>query len=173
MKFHVYRSSILMAALVTAALTAHTSQATTLQTVASFGDRSFWDASVWHPAQTPGLGDTVRISDAGGHRLYLGDFAAFAAQRRQISRLHYDGTAGLHVLDWGSKPAGGQAGGLSFSQDDPADLGVGIRVGRTSGVSGNLVIFINAENDPADAMDIRIGGGPFSEGGGIGDILQL
>lgn len=72
------------------------------------------------------------------------------------------------MLDWRSKPAGGQAGGLSFSQDDPADFGVGIRVGRISGQSGSLVpsqnqvIFVNAENAPADAMNIRIGGGAFS-----------
>ena len=131
MKSHVDRSPMLMAALVAAALAAHTSQATTLQ-AGVFGERSFWDASVWTPAQTPGPGDTIRIGNLGP-RLYLGDFAAFAAQSRQISRLHFDATGALHVLNWGSKPAGGQAGGLSFSQDDPADFGVGIRVGRISG----------------------------------------
>lgn len=166
MKFHAYLSPMLMATLVAAALTAQTSQATTLQ-AGVFGERSFWDASAWVPAQTPGLSDTVRISNVGP-RFYLGDFAAFTAQDRQISRLHYDGTSALHVLDWRSKPAGGQAGGLRFSQDDPADFGVGIRVGRISGPSGSLVpsqnqvIFVNAENAPADAMNIRIGGGVFS-----------
>ena len=128
--FHSNRTTMLVGALAAAALAAHASQATTLQ---SFGtpvgntERSFWDASAWFPAQTPGPGDTVRIGNVGP-RLYLGDFAPFAAQSGQISRLHFDGTSALHVLDWGSKPAGGQAGGLSFSQDDPADFGVGIRV---------------------------------------------
>ena len=168
MKSRVYRTIMLLGALATTALPAHSSRATTLQPIVSNGDRSLWDASVWFPAQTPGPGDTVRFGN-GGPRLYLGDVAPFAAQSGQISRLHFDGTSALQVLDWGSKPAGGQAGGLTFSQDDPADFGVGIRVGRISGARGSLVpsqnqvIFINPQNDPADAMNIRIGGGAFSD----------
>lgn len=176
--FHSNRTTMLVGALAAAALATHASQATTLQTTVSVSnERSFWDASVWIPAQTPGPGDTVRIGNVGP-RLYLGDFAPFAAQSGQISRLHFDGTSALHVLDWRSKPAGGQAGGLRFSQDDPADFGVGIRVGRISGQSGSLVpsqnqvIFIDAENAAADAMNIRIGGGAFSNGDSR-EALQL
>ncbi len=168
MKSHVFRTTVLIGTMAAAALGTHSSQATTLQTSVSITqERSFWDASVWIPAQTPGAGDTVRIGNVAP-RLYLGDFAPFAAQSRQISRLHFDGTGALHVLDWRSKPVGGQAGGLSFSQDDPADFGVGIRIGRISGATGSLVpsrnqiIFIDAQNAAADAMNIRIGGGAFS-----------
>ena len=54
MKFHLYRTTMLMSALTVAALATHSSQATTLHTSVSISDeRSFWDASVWIPAQTP------------------------------------------------------------------------------------------------------------------------
>ena len=161
---------MLIAALAATALTAYSSQATTLISN-TFGQRSFWDPSVWLPAQTPGPGDTVRIGNVTPE-LFLGDFAAFPAQSGQISRIHFDATFMQQTLHWESKLTGGQSGGLSFSQDDPADFGVGIRIGRTSEPSGNQVIFINAENSQAEAMNIHIGGGPFSDGGSR-DGLQL
>ena len=158
-----FHTPMLMAALAATALTAYSSQATTLISN-TFGQRSFWDPSVWLPAQTPGPGDTVRIGNVAPE-LFLGDFAAFPAQSGQISRIHFDGTSAIQSLHWESKLTGGQSGGLSFSQDDPADFGVGIRIGgRTLFVpSQNQAIFFNAENSQAEAMNIRIGGGPFSD----------
>ena len=135
MKAQAFRKTIRMAAFAATALVAHPSQATLLQYHNSLDDRSFWDPADWFPAQTPGVGDTVRFNN-DGFRTFLGDFAAFPAQTRQISRLNYNGTAALHVLNWGSKPGGGQAGGLSFSQDDPADFGVGIRIGHVDQFGG-------------------------------------
>ena len=174
MEPHTHRIHVLLSALCACALTAQASQAATLQFDGTApSSPSFWDPGNWFPASSPGTGDTAKIGSGGG-TLYLGDTAAVPAQNREISRLHFNSASGTWVLNWGSNPVGGQSGGLSFAQDDPADFGIGIRVGVLgAGTSANTITFINAENSAAQAMNIAIGAPfPFPQGPG-GSALQL
>ncbi len=118
------------------------------------GENSFWDPLNWIPALTPGPGDSVRF----GARIvpgitYLGDVPGVAGQTQQIARAHFDGTG--TPLHWGSS-SGGQSGGLTFSQDDPNDPGIGIRIARSNN-GAQTVEFYEAQNAPAEAFNLAIG----------------
>lgn len=166
---YLRRVHVLTGALVACALAALPCQAATLTSnVPPVGaDPSFWDPNNWFPALSPGVGDTARFSN-GSATLYLGDTAAFPAQSREISRLDFDSSDGFWRVNWGSNQAGGQSGGLSFSQDDPVAPFVGVQVGKKGGLtSATLVSFIDAENSAAQAMNISIGYPfPFPQGPG-------
>lgn len=137
--------------------------ALTLQINPSATSLSFWDPSNWSPALAPAAGDTVVLNSARvANTLYLGDASGIPAQNGAIARLHFNGPIGAvggpWVVNWGSSPAGGSSGSLSFSGTDAADPGVGIRIGRTDGnASGNLVSFVGANNTPAQRMTIALG----------------
>ena len=123
---------------------------------------SFWQLDNWIPDQVPGAGDSVTLHGSRfvGHTLYLGETVGEPAQTRTIQRLFVTDSSPGWVLAWGSDIPGGAAGGLRFSQDDPADFGVGLRVASQFGTpTGERIelTLADAENAPSDAFTIALG----------------
>ncbi|HUK95579.1 MAG TPA: hypothetical protein VLU96_11065 [Gaiellaceae bacterium] len=152
--------ALVLATLVGAALADEPARAATLQENPSLSSApSFWDPLNWLPNATPGSGDSLHL--LGFHRgaYYLGDVTGGpSAQTGQIRELHYQGPNGFETIYWGSNFAGGNAGGLTFSNDDPNDPGVGIRVGWTTVRTAlNTLQLMDAEIPASSPVNIALG----------------
>ena len=156
-------SSWAFAALFVSIPLAQAATATSLQVNPAGSSTSFWSPNNWLPGPaTPGAGDDVQLGGArpAGPGFYLGDVSGGpAAQTGQISRLHVDGPNPTWWIDWGSNLVGGNHGGLTFTNDDPADPGVGIRVAWLARYMAipNVLRLIDAETAPASPVNIAIG----------------
>jgi hypothetical protein len=135
--------------------------ATSLEENPSGTSASFWDGGNWLPGpHVPGAGDDVMLWF--GREYYLGSVSGGPpAQSRQISRLHADGPNSPRPIHWGGNFAGALPGGLTFSENDLADPGVGIRVSSVEVLGGfipNPLQLYDANIPAATPVDIAIGG---------------